>query len=90
MWDVVVSGDKCFFLGIDLVFYIKDKKEVVCGCVGCYLVYGVIGLYVDVFEEFGILDKLEVFVSFNGVDFYGLLCNIDIIILVCEFWIMFE
>lgn len=47
---MVVSGNKKFFLGIDLVFYVKYKKENVCGCVGCYSVWFVIEFYVEVFE----------------------------------------
>lgn len=86
---VVISGSKKFFLGIDFVFYYKDKKEVVCGCVGVYIVYVVIELYVEVFEEVGVLDKLEGFVSYFGFDFYGLECNKDMIILVRESWIVF-
>lgn len=75
--DVVVSGNLKFFFGIDLVLYVCYVKEVVCGCVGCYSVYVVIELYVEVFEQCNVLDKLEGFVSLYGLDFYGLLCNID-------------
>lgn len=46
----MVSGYKCFFFGIDFVLYVKYKKENVCGCVGCYSVWLVIELYVEVFE----------------------------------------
>ncbi|MFO8141224.1 MAG: dihydroorotase, partial [Marinobacter sp.] len=66
----------------------RDKKEASCGCAGCYSAYGAIGLYADIFEELGILDKLEAFASFNGADFYGLPRNTDTICLVREPWVM--
>ena len=86
--DAVASGDKRFFLGTDSAPHAKDRKEAACGCAGCYSAYGAIGLYADIFEELGILDKLEAFASFNGPDFYGLPRNTDTITLVREPWTM--
>lgn len=86
--DAVASGCKRFFLGTDSAPHAKDRKEAGCGCAGCYSAYGAIGLYAEVFEELGILDKLEAFASFNGADFYGLPRNTDTINLVREPWIM--
>ena len=86
--DAVASGDKRFFLGTDSAPHAKDRKEAACGCAGCYSAYGAIGLYADIFEELGILDKLEAFASFNGPDFYGLPRNTDTITLVRELWTM--
>ncbi|MBY6034816.1 dihydroorotase [Marinobacter daepoensis] len=86
----VASGDSRFFLGTDSAPHAKDKKEAACGCAGCYSAYGAIGLYADIFEELGILDKLEAFASFNGADFYGLPRNSDTITLVREPWTMPE
>ncbi|WP_417565542.1 dihydroorotase [Marinobacter sp.] len=86
--DAVASGDKRFFLGTDSAPHAKDRKEAACGCAGCYSAYGAIGLYADIFEELGILDKLEAFASFNGADFYGLPRNTDTITLVREPWTM--
>ncbi|MBO6811702.1 MULTISPECIES: dihydroorotase [Marinobacter] len=86
--DAVVSCDKRFFLGTDSAPHAKDRKEAACGCAGCYSAYGAIGLYADIFEELGILDKLEAFASFNGPDFYGLPRNTDTITLVREPWTM--
>ncbi|HET8849992.1 MAG TPA: dihydroorotase [Marinobacter sp.] len=88
--DAVVSGDTRFFLGTDSAPHAKDKKEAACGCAGCYSAYGAIGLYADVFEELGILDKLEAFASFNGADFYRLPRNHDTITLVRQPWTMPE
>ncbi|WP_373001828.1 dihydroorotase [Marinobacter sp.] len=88
--DAVASGDKRFFLGTDSAPHAKDRKEAACGCAGCYSAYGAIGLYADIFEELGILDKLEAFASFNGADFYGLPRNTDTITLVREPWTMAE
>ncbi len=88
--EVVASGDPRFFLGTDSAPHEKDKKEAACGCAGCYSAYGAIGLYADIFEELGILDKLEAFASFNGADFYGLPRNTDTVTLVREPWTMPE
>ncbi len=86
--DAVASGDSRFFLGTDSAPHSKNRKETACGCAGCYSAYGAIGLYADIFEELGILDKLEAFASFNGADFYGLPRNTDTITLVREPWTM--
>ena len=88
--EVVASGDPRFFLGTDSAPHAKDKKEAACGCAGCYSAYGAIGLYADIFEELGILDKLEAFASFNGADFYGLPRNTDTVTLVRDPWTMPE
>ncbi|MCA0912899.1 dihydroorotase [Marinobacter nauticus] len=88
--EAVASGDPRFFLGTDSAPHAKDKKEAACGCAGCYSAYGAIGLYADIFEELGILDKLETFASFNGADFYGLPRNTDTVTLIREPWTMPE
>ncbi|WP_323752326.1 dihydroorotase [Marinobacter sp.] len=88
--EAVASGDPRFFLGTDSAPHARDKKEAACGCAGCYSAYGAIGLYAEIFEELGILDKLEAFTSFNGADFYGLPRNTDTITLVREPWTMPE
>ena len=86
--DAVASGDQRFFLGTDSAPHAKDRKETACGCAGCYSAHGAIGLYAGIFEELGILDKLEAFASFNGADFYGLPRNTDTITLVRKPWTM--
>lgn len=86
--DAVATGDKRFFLGTDSAPHAKDRKEAACGCAGCYSAYGALSLYADVFEELGILNKLEAFASFNGADFYGLSRNSDTVTLVREPWTM--
>ena len=88
--DAVASGDPRFFLGTDSAPHARDRKEAACGCAGCYSAYGAIELYAEIFEELGILDKLEAFASFNGADFYGLPRNQDTITLVREDWSMPE
>ncbi|SFN23881.1 dihydroorotase [Marinobacter pelagius] len=88
--DAVASGDKRFFLGTDSAPHAKDKKETACGCAGCYSAFGAIGLYAEIFEELGILDKFEAFASHNGADFYGLPRNQDTITLVRKPWTMPE
>ena len=86
--DAVVSGDHRFFLGTDSAPHSKDKKETACGCAGCYSAFSAMPLYAEIFEDLGVLDKLEAFASFNGADFYGLPRNSDTITLVKESWEM--
>jgi dihydroorotase len=86
--DAVTSGSTRFFLGTDSAPHLKNRKEAACGCAGCYSAYGAMGLYADIFEELGILEKLEAFASFNGADFYGLPRNTDTITLVRKPWTM--
>ncbi|WP_430461873.1 dihydroorotase [Thalassolituus sp. LLYu03] len=84
--DAVVSGNHKFFLGTDSAPHAKGAKESACGCAGCFTAYGAIELYAEIFEDLGVLDKLEAFASFNGPDFYGLPRNSDEITLVKESW----
>ncbi len=84
--DVIVSGDSRFFLGTDSAPHAKGNKETDCGCAGCYSAFGALPLYAEVFEELGVLDKLEAFASFHGPDFYGLPRNTDTITLIRKPW----
>lgn len=86
--ETVVSGDTRFFLGTDSAPHAQDRKETACGCAGCYSAYSALSLYAEVFEELGVLDKLEAFASFNGPDFYGLPRNQDTLTLVKRPWQM--
>jgi dihydroorotase len=81
-----VSGNPKFFLGTDSAPHAKQTKEAACGCAGCYTAYAAIELYAEAFEAAGALDKLEVFASFNGPDWYGLPRNSGTITLAKENW----
>ena len=84
--DVVASGSRKFFLGTDSAPHQRQTKEAACGCAGCFSTHAAIELYAEVFEELGVLDKLESFASFNGPDFYGLPRNTDTITLRKSGW----
>lgn len=84
--DAIASGDSRFFLGTDSAPHARDRKETSCGCAGCYSAFGAIELYAEIFEDLGILDKLEAFASFNGPDFYRMPRNTDTITLTRELW----
>ena len=84
--EVVKSGSPKFFLGTDSAPHAKEAKENACGCAGCYSAWSAIELYAEVFEELGVLDKLEGFASHYGADFYGLPRNKGSITLVREPW----
>ncbi|XP_024926493.2 dihydroorotase, mitochondrial isoform X2 [Ziziphus jujuba] len=70
--SAVTSGSKQFFLGTDSAPHERQNKECACGCAGIFNAPVALSLYAKVFEEAGVLDKLEAFTSFNGPDFYSL------------------
>ncbi len=82
----VASGNRKFFLGTDSAPHLQERKETACGCAGCYSAPAAIELYAEIFEQLGILDKLEAFASFHGADFYGLPRNSGKIVLRKESW----
>lgn len=84
--DAVAGGSAKFFLGTDSAPHEQHRKESACGCAGCYSAWSAIELYAQVFEDLGVLDKLEAFASFYGADFYGLSRNQGSITLVKEEW----
>ncbi|HAT43057.1 MAG TPA: dihydroorotase [Rheinheimera sp.] len=83
---IVQTGNPKFFLGTDSAPHAKHRKETACGCAGCYSAWSAIELYAQVFEELGVLDKLEGFASHYGADFYGLPRNSSTIKLVKQPW----
>jgi len=82
----VATGSPKFFLGTDSAPHLQHAKENACGCAGCYSAPAALELYAEIFEQLGILDKLEAFASFSGPDFYGLPRNTDTITLVRNPW----
>ena len=84
--DAVVSGNSRFFLGTDSAPHAQGAKESACGCAGCYSAPAAIELYAQVFEDLGILNKLEAFASVNGPAFYGLPTNEKTITLAQQDW----
>ena len=83
---VVASGSSKFFLGTDSAPHAKHAKESACGCAGCYSAWSAIELYAQVFDDLGVLDKLEGFASHYGPDFYGLPRNTGSITLEKQPW----
>ena len=70
--EAATSGNSRFFLGTDSAPHAKGDKEAACGCAGCYSAFNALGLYAEAFESVAKLDKLEVFASLFGPDFYSL------------------
>jgi dihydroorotase len=70
--EAATSGDPRFFLGTDSAPHSTDTKENACGCAGCYTSVNTLSCLAHVFEEQNALDKLELFTSVNGANFYGL------------------
>lgn len=84
------SGNPKFFLGTDSAPHGQKSKENACGCAGIFTAHAAIELYATAFEQAGALDKLEVFASFHGADFYRLPRNTSSITLQKESWIVPE
>jgi len=84
--EVIRSGSNKFFLGTDSAPHTKHQKESACGCAGIFSAHAAIEIYASIFEEQGVLDKLEAFASFHGPDFYGLPRNSKTITLIKENW----
>lgn len=68
----VASGHPRLFLGTDSAPHPKGAKESDCGCAGIYTAPHAMALYAEVFDDLGVLGRLEAFASFNGPDFYRL------------------
>lgn len=75
------SGSHKFFLGTDSAPHSVSSKESSCGCAGIFNAPCAMETYVQVFEEEGRLEALEIFSSINGAKFYGLPLNIKSITL---------
>ncbi|GAB7551489.1 dihydroorotase [Novosphingobium sp. 11B] len=70
-----VSGSPKFFLGTDSAPHEIGRKESACGCAGIFNAPFALESYAQVFEEDGVLDRLEGFASEHGPNFYGLPLN---------------
>ncbi|NMG76098.1 dihydroorotase [Aromatoleum diolicum] len=84
--EAATSGSPKFFLGTDSAPHSRAAKEAACGCAGCYTAHAGIELYAEVFEQAGVLDRLEAFASLNGPAFYGLPPNAERITLAKDAW----
>jgi dihydroorotase len=82
----VASGNPRFFLGTDSAPHARHVKEHSCGCAGIYSAHAAIELYAEIFENHGMLPRLEDFAASFGADFYRLPRNTDTITLVKEDW----
>lgn len=80
------GGNPKFFLGTDSAPHPRHAKESNCGCAGIYTAHAAIELYAEAFEQAQALDRLEVFASFHGADFYRLPRNVDSITLERRAW----
>jgi dihydroorotase len=69
--------DSSFFLGTDSAPHLRAAKESACGCAGIFNAPYAIESYATVFEQEGVLERLEAFASEAGPRFYGLPPNGD-------------
>lgn len=68
-------GNPKFFAGTDSAPHAVDQKESSCGCAGIYSAPFALSLYASCFDELEKIDKLELFVSRFGAEFYQLPLN---------------
>lgn len=80
------GGEPRFFLGTDSAPHLRSAKESISGCAGIYTAHAAIELYAEVFEDAGVLERLEAFAAFHGADFYGLPRNEGTLSLVKKPW----
>ncbi|MEM9472835.1 MAG: dihydroorotase [Pseudomonadota bacterium] len=71
------SGDERFFLGTDSAPHMDAAKLLPCGCAGIFTAPNTMSCLAHVFEEDGVLDRLEGFTSRHGPQFYRLPVNSD-------------
>ncbi|MDO5641571.1 MAG: dihydroorotase [Paracoccus sp. (in: a-proteobacteria)] len=70
-----MSGLGPFFLGTDSAPHPDSAKLQPCGCAGCFTAPNTMAILAQIFDEEGLLDRLEAFTSLNGAAFYGLSPN---------------
>ena len=75
--EAAVSGSPKFFLGTDSAPHLDHDKESSCGCAGCFTATNTLEILAHIFEERRALNKLELFTSINGAEFYGKNINTD-------------
>ena len=80
------SGHARFFLGTDSAPHARHTKETTCGCAGIYTAHAALELYAEAFAAAGALDRLEVFASRHGAQFYRLPVNSDSVTLTESPW----
>lgn len=67
-----MSGDSRFFLGTDSAPHTDPNKLQSCGCAGVFNAPNTIEILAQLFDDAGMLDNLEGFVSHHGPAYYKL------------------
>ena len=70
--EAATGGETRFFLGTDSAPHTDANKLLPCGCAGCFTAPNTLSILAQVFEDEGVLDRLEGFTSLQGPRFYGL------------------
>ncbi|HEX9473497.1 MAG TPA: dihydroorotase [Steroidobacteraceae bacterium] len=83
---VIAKGDRRFFLGTDSAPHARNAKESACGCAGVFSAHAAIELYAEIFDQSGMLPRLEDFAASFGADFYGLPRNLGTLTLQRRDW----
>jgi len=70
--EAATSGNPRFFLGTDSAPHLRGNKECAAGCAGVYTAPVMTEALVELFDELGVLDRLENFMTRFGEQYYGL------------------
>jgi len=73
--DIVKKGHPSFFSGTDSAPHLTGEKENACGCAGVFTSPIHMPLLATLFDQEGMLERLEAFTSCFGAEFYGLIRN---------------
>ena len=66
------NGDNRFFLGTDSAPHLDKTKIDVCGCAGVFNAPFAVEILAQLFDNLGVLNRLEAFLSLHGAEFYGM------------------
>lgn len=84
--EAALSSDPKFFFGSDSAPHVRENKEAALCSAGCYTMPVSLSLLIGLFEQHGVLGRLEPFVSRYGAEFYGLTHNQGTVTFVKEPW----
>ncbi len=84
--DAALSGNPKFFLGSDSAPHAISAKENACGAAGVYTAPVLVPALCQIFEDYGIISKLEAFTSQFAAEFYNLPLNQHSIEIAKEPW----
>lgn len=86
--EAATSGNPKFFLGSDTAPHLRANKECAHGACGVYSAPVLLPLLTQIFEDAGVIDKLEDFTSVFGAQFYGYSIPLETVSLNRQDWVV--